>query len=80
MSVVSRSESGPKSGLIAVKVLSKALPALYVDVGVAMSLIGPCETSLTSNEVLSAYTALQHTNIVARVLREEGDEGLAGSE
>ena len=55
-------ESGPKSGLIAVKVLSKALPALYVDVGVAMSLIGPFKTSLTSNEVLLASLCL-HCNI-----------------
>ena len=55
-------ESGPKSGLIAVKVLSNALPAMYVDVGVSMCLIGPCETSLTSNEVLPASLCL-HCNL-----------------
>ena len=55
-------ESGPKSGFIAVKVLSNALPAVYVNVGVSMCLIGPCETSLSTNDVLPAPLCL-HCNI-----------------
>ena len=55
-------ESGHKSGLIGAKVLSNTLLTMYVDVGVAMSLIGLFETSLMSNEVLLASLCL-HCNI-----------------
>ena len=45
-------ESSHKSGLIGAKALSNALLTMYVDVGKAMSLIGPFETSLRCNDEL----------------------------